>query len=392
MEIASLPKQQVTQQTRSAYSRYVYAIQSDETMVQYRRHFKQFLRYVGISDTDLEQGVNMLYEQIQKDKEWFMESLLNYTADQKLRVTKKEISSSTLRNLHKPIKLFCDMNDILLNWRLIKRGLPPGKRSANDRTPTIDEIHKLMEFGDIRIKPIVLVMISSGIRLGAWHYLKWKHVTPIHNASNNNNNNNNRVIAAKLLVYAGEPEQYFTFMTSEAYVALKEWMNFRESYGEKITGESWLMRDIWRTMSMPYGAKWGLAKFPKKLSHKSIRVMINRALYKQNIRPSLLEEGNRCHEFKAVHGFRKYFKTVCESGGMKPANVELLIGHDIGISSSYYKPTESQLLEDYLKAADALTISNEYRLQKQVDYYKERSDKLESMSQQIEAIKGRLGL
>lgn len=385
MEIASLPTQQVTKQSRTAYSRYIYAIQSDETMVQYRRHFKQFLRYVGISDTDLEAGVNTLYEQIQKDKEWFMESLLNYTADQKLRVTKKEISSSTLRNLHKPIKLFCDMNDILLNWRLIKRGLPPGKRSANDRTPTIDEIHKLMEFGDIRIKPIVLVMISSGIRLGAWHYLKWKHVIPISDPTG-------KIIAAKLIVYAGEPEQYFTFMTPEAFASLKEWMDFRESYGEKITGESWLMRDIWRTMSMPYGAKWGLAKFPKKLSHKSIRVMINRALYKQNIRPALLEEGNRSHEFKAVHGFRKYFKTVCESGGMKPANVELLIGHDIGISSSYYKPTENQLLEDYLKAVDALTISNEYRLKKEVDYYKERENDLSRMSLELAEIRQRLGI
>jgi len=354
-------------------------------MVQYKRHFKQFLRYVGIPDEDLEKGVNALYDHIQTNKEWFMESLLNYTSDQKLRVTRKEISTSTLRNLHKPIKLFCDMNDILLNWRLIKRGLPPGKRAANDRTPTIEEIHKLMEFGDIRIKPIVLVMVASGIRLGAWQYLRWKHVTPIHDIDN-------QIIAAKLIVYAGEPEQYFTFMTPEAYISLKEWMDFRISYGEIITGESWLIRDIWRTMSMPYGTKKGLAKFPKKLSHKSIRVMINRALYKQNIRPALLEDGVRSHEFKAVHGFRKYFKTVCESGGMKPVNVELLIGHDIGISSSYYKPTESQLLEDYLKAVDCLTISKEHKLQKQVDYYKQRADKLSEMSLELAEIKEKLGI
>ncbi len=51
--------------------------------------------------------------------------------------------------------------------------------------------------------------------------------------------------AAKVIVYAGETEQYYSFITPEAYNALKEWMDFRSSYGEKIIGESWIMRDMW---------------------------------------------------------------------------------------------------------------------------------------------------
>jgi hypothetical protein len=42
---------------------------------------------------------------------------------------------------------------------------------------------------------------------------------------------------------------------------------------------------------------------------------------------------------------------------MKPINVELTHGHSIGVSSHYYRPQESQVLEDYMGyAADALTI------------------------------------
>jgi hypothetical protein len=34
---------------------------------------------------------------------------------------------------------------------------------------------------------------------------------------------------------------------------------------------------------------------------------------------------------------------------MKPINVEMTMGHDIGLSESYYKPSEKEVLEDYLK-------------------------------------------
>ncbi|TVP41228.1 hypothetical protein NARC_40191 [Candidatus Nitrosocosmicus arcticus] len=37
---------------------------------------------------------------------------------------------------------------------------------------------KLTDYLDRRIKAIVYMMVASGIRIGAWDYLKWKHVTP----------------------------------------------------------------------------------------------------------------------------------------------------------------------------------------------------------------------
>ena len=52
---------------------------------------------------------------------------------------------------------------------------------------------------------------------------------------------------------------------------------------------------------------------------------------------------------------------------MKSINIEVLMGHSIGISDSYYKITEDELLREYLKASDFLMISNENQLQKQYD-------------------------
>ena len=61
------------------------------------------------------------------------------------------------------------------------------------------------------------------------------------------------------------------------------------------------------------------------------------------------------YEFQTNHGFRKWFKTRCEQSGMKSINIETLMGHSIGISrNDYYRITEEELLDEYLKAVDLL--------------------------------------
>jgi hypothetical protein len=58
---------------------------------------------------------------------------------------------------------------------------------------------------------------------------------------------------------------------------------------------------------------------------------------------------------------------------MRPINVEITMGHDIGISASYYKPTEQEVMQDYLKAIDLLTINGDKTiLQKQVTELEEK--------------------
>jgi integrase len=125
-------------------------------------------------------------------------------------------------------------------------------------------------------------MISSGIRLGAWYFLQWKHVIPVSGRTGET--------AAKLIIYAGDREEYYSFVTPEAYACLKEWMDFRRSYGEKITSESWLIRDLWQTTNIKYGAKLGLATIPKKLKSSGIKRLLERALWEQGIRHHLEKE------------------------------------------------------------------------------------------------------
>ena len=197
-------------------------------------------------------------------------------------------------------------------------------------------------------------MCSSGIRLGAREYLRWKHIIPILN-------NNNEVIAAKIRVYADEEEEYISFISLEAYSHLKEWMNYRKEAGELVTEESWLMRNLW-DVTTPMGK--GLATIPVKLKPSGIKRLMERALWAQGIRTKL-NDGKKRHEFQVDHGYRKFFKTRCELGGMKPINIEKLLSHSTGISDSYYRATEQELLDDYLKAMDSLTIDERNKLKKE---------------------------
>jgi hypothetical protein len=103
-----------------------------------------------------------------------------------------------------------------------------------------------------------------------------------------------------------------------------------------------------------------------------VKRLVERALWAQGVRKTLLL-GKRRHEFQADHGFRKWFKTRCELSGMKSINVETLMGHSIGIQDSYYRATQEELLQEYVKALPFLSINYKYTLQKQVEDLTQKS-------------------
>jgi len=78
---------------------------------------------------------------------------------------------------------------------------------------------------------------------------------------------------------------------------------------------------------------------------------------------------------------------------MKPINVETLMGHSTGISDSYYRPTEKELLEDYLKAVPLLTISEAEQVRRESQLSRqqleERLTQLEGLVSQLTSEKGR---
>ena len=68
---------------------------------------------------------------------------------------------------------------------------------------------------------------------------------------------------------------------------------------------------------------------------------------------------------------------------MKPAIKEMLMGHSIGLDDHYFKPSKNDVLQEYLKAIDALTINQENRLKIENIKIKQRNDDLERNKDEV---------
>jgi hypothetical protein len=215
---------------------FVFAMNAPQTREKYTTRRKRFFDFIDLPDDcsnnatiipSIEERCKYFVEKAKNDQKWLLNNVLKFLLIQKERVEKKEITGATVRNYIKTIKLFCEMSDLLLPWKKITRGLPKGRKNADDRAPTIEEILRIIEYPDRRIKAIVYTMTSSGFCLGAWDYLQWGHIKPVRM--------NNQIIAAKITVYAGEGgDEYFSFITPEAYYELEKWMTYRKDCGEII--------------------------------------------------------------------------------------------------------------------------------------------------------------
>jgi hypothetical protein len=189
-------------QTADPMTKFMYALKAKESKRQYPRRFKMFLDFLGLEGTINEQAKQFL-ENTKRNPQWTEDEFMDFVSFQLQRVSRGEIAESTIKNYYRPTKLFCEMNGCaqMVNWKMISRGLPKGRQAANDRAPTMEEIQRLIQYPDGRIKSIVSTMVSSGIRIGAWDYLRWKHVMPM-------TNDKGEMVVSKLIVYAGDIRTY----------------------------------------------------------------------------------------------------------------------------------------------------------------------------------------
>ena len=261
--------------------------------------------------------------------------------------------------------------------------MPEFRRSKKDRAYTHEEIHRLLDIADERMRAVVLLLASTGMRVGAIPDLRLRNLDRIE--STNESNYPGEIY--KITVYEGFKDEYITFTTPESSRAIDEYLNMRSRYGEKLTQDCFLIREQFDVRDQFAISKSQQIK-PQTISKKLIDLAERSGLRQKEA----LQEGKKCAEIRKdvpiAHGFRKFFTTQLIEADLKTELRWLLEGHNLkGNDSHYIRISEKRLQQEYEKAINHLTINEENRLKMNVEILKiekSRIDMLETKIQKLE--------
>jgi hypothetical protein len=342
------------------------AVRSEKSLQLYKRNLFHFCEFVKMTTEE----IVTRYDSNQNAKESIklQHIVEDYAILLQGKVNNQEITAQTCNVMIPPIKLLCEMNDIILNWRKIGKLLPRGSNNAADGAYIREQIRKMLEFADLRTKIPILFMASSGIRLGGFQDLTEGCIKPIHDEKTG------KLLAAHIVVYKGTEEEYDTFISPEAYHAYEEYRNLRVKFGEKITKNSSILL---RRFDVSPDGKTAIIDNIKPVALATISGIIRTVAYKAGIREAS-EKYNERYNIKLAHGFRKFYSSTLSSiktpDGQYSIDFikkEWLLGHSLtgihALEENYNRNDRVKvLLDEYLKAVKELTISDEERLQVEV--------------------------
>ena len=341
--------------SRIAYLNFINSLKSKETKRKYIYLFAKYLEYLNISYDGL--ATNLLKQDIRTIES----DIILYMTRLK---DEQGYSFASLNTSLAAITLFFTMNDIIVNRKKIGKYLGEHIKTIKDRGYTHEEIRKMLDVSDLKFKVFITLMASTGCRVGAVPSLK------IRNLKYYNNHN-----LYQVTFYENTKSEYYSFTTPECANYIKEYLEYRsEICSEKLNDNSPLIRDDFMLDDLLH------IQNPKHLSIFTFNFYLRLILIKTGIRkviPLTESQTGNTKNRKVVsqnHGFRKFTHTTMANKRINPEIREMLLGHKIGLSSSYYRPSESELLEEYLRVVPELTINEENRLSMEVQELKKKNE------------------
>jgi len=219
-----------------------------------------------------------------------------------------------------------------------------------------------------RSKAIIHFLASTGSRIGVFDYdLTMKHLKNLDGG------------CKAVLIYAGETDEYWSFLTPEASNALEFYFDERRIDGEVLSSDSPIFRTQYRL---------GI-EAAKRMKKNSVMSIIWRIINKSKIKRTRI---NRNFDIQMDHGFRKRFNTILKLDSDVNSNLaEKMLGHSTThkLDNTYFTPTVENLFAEFQKAIPELSISESVRLQYENKRKGEKIKKLEAKDQEIEKLKAR---
>jgi len=241
-----------------------------------------------------------------------------------------------------------------INWSRYEKKFPE-RVSSNLRGYYRDEVQKLYKAADIYDRPLVLLEYCAFIRVGAIGLAGFEHLLPIPELPG----------FYFLKVYPDSAEDfYYVVLTPEFMTDVQALKEYRERWGEKITGKSSLLCQKNRRL-------WG-----NPLGEDTIRGRMRRLARKAGVDLSNIQPN---------HGLRKAGNTAMKNAHVDKGFKELLMGHSSGLDDVYYDvenpESRREIAMEYMKAIDSLTVSDESRLKRELEKANERLKQVPTIEQ-----------
>lgn len=317
-----------------AYFNFINSIKSESTKTLYENNIKLFLKFCNVSDLkDLKIGAQ------------------RYITRYVMSLREMKLASNSIKSRLNPVFHFYEMNDVSLNKKKIKMFKGEFIKKSRDRSYTHEEIKKILDISDLRMKIVVLLMASTGCRVGALPSLKLRNLERIDSEN-----------IYKITMYEGSNEQYYTYCTPECASFVDAYLEYRQKNGEKLHADSFLIRDQFDITDIEQ-----IRNKSRGVSIHTFHGIVDNALLKAGLKTTDHISRHNRKEVMKCHGFRKFFTTQLINSKVNPEIREMLLGHKIGLASCYYRPVEQEFLDEYMKAVNNLTVNQENRLKMQVE-------------------------
>jgi integrase len=358
-----------------SYKHFINAIRSPATRKGYETSLRRYLVHLKLNEVD---GLLLHIS----NPRYIESQIIDYI----MSLRDNGLSQNTIKFLVVPIFTFYQLNDIILNRKKVARYFGEYKRVVRDQAYTTEQIQTALQNADQRMRMIILLLASTGCRVGSLPCLTLGNLTKIPNYG-----------LYRITFYEGTNNEYYTFTTREtATTGIDTYLQYRQRCGEKISfnenTQRWEPGDI-PLIRQQFDVNDILqARNPQPLKLSALFRALVGHLVKCGIRqvehPTAPNSTKRVRKTISLStGFRKHVISTFIEAQLSHEIRELIVDHATQLDQHYFRPTEDQVLQEYMKAESLLTIDPSMRLRQEVETLRIEKSSWESLREEVEGLK-----